>query len=102
MLKEAWVSDKTFIGVDVSAEWIDIAFHGRGAVERIANEAEAIAATAVYGRLVVVEGVRLLRTGRPIAVVLVVLATTFLCAFPALWVVLLGPALLILMSGQPS
>ena len=44
MLKEAWVSDKTFIGVDVSAEWIDIAFHGREAVERIANEAEAIAA----------------------------------------------------------
>jgi transposase len=38
------MSDKTFIGVDVSAEWIDIAFHGRGAVERIANEAEAIAA----------------------------------------------------------
>jgi len=46
--------------------------------------------------------VRLLRAGRPIAVVLVVLATTFLCAFPALWVVLLGPALLILMSSQPT
>jgi hypothetical protein len=46
--------------------------------------------------------VRLLRAGRPIAVVLVVVATTFLCAFPALWVVLLGPALLILMTGQAA
>ena len=63
----------------------------------------------VFGVVVIAAGyaatyfaVRLLRAGRPIAVVLVVLATTFLCAFPALWVVLLGPALLILMSGQPS
>ncbi len=38
------MSGKTFIGVDVSAAWIDIAFHGGGAVERIANEAEAICA----------------------------------------------------------
>jgi transposase len=44
MLQEARVSDKTFIGVDVSADWIDIAFRGGGTVERIANEAEAIAA----------------------------------------------------------
>jgi transposase len=44
MLAEARLSDKMFIGVDVSAEWIDIAFHGGGTVERIANEAGAIAA----------------------------------------------------------
>jgi transposase len=44
MLEEARLSDKMFIGVDVSAEWIDIAFHGGGTVERIANEAGAIAA----------------------------------------------------------
>lgn len=63
----------------------------------------------VFGLVVIAAGyaatylaVRLLRAGRPIAVVLVVLATTFLCAFPALWVVLLGPALLILMGSQPS
>ena len=63
----------------------------------------------VFGVVVIAAGyaatyfaARLLRAGRPIAVVLVVLATTFLCAFPALWVVLLGPALLILMSSQPS
>ena len=63
----------------------------------------------VFGVVVIAAGyaatyfaVRLLRAGRPVAVVLVVLATTFLCAFPALWVVLLGPPLLILMSSQPS
>jgi len=62
-----------------------------------------------FGALVIAAGyaatylaVRLLRSGRPIAVVLVVLATTFLCAFPALWVVLLGPALLILMRSSAS
>jgi transposase len=44
MLKEARVSDKRFIGIDVSAAWIDIAFHGGGTVERIVNEAEAIGA----------------------------------------------------------
>ena len=44
MLKEVLVSDKLFIGVDVSAEWIDVAVRGGGPVERIANEAVAIAA----------------------------------------------------------
>jgi transposase len=44
MLKEAQVSDKRFIGIDVSAAWIDIAFHGGGTVERIVNEVEAIRA----------------------------------------------------------
>jgi transposase len=44
MLQEAWVSDKMFIGVDVSAEWIDVAVRGLGAVTRIANAAEAIGA----------------------------------------------------------
>lgn len=38
------MSDKCFIGVDVSAEWIDIAVHGHGTAVRIANQAEAIGA----------------------------------------------------------
>ena len=36
--------DKTFLGVDVAAEWIDVAVHGQGAVARIANAPPAIAA----------------------------------------------------------
>jgi transposase len=47
MLKEARMSGKMFIGMDVSAEWIDIAVRGGGAVERIVNEAKAIAAWLV-------------------------------------------------------
>ena len=44
--------------------------------------------------------VRLLRAGRVAWVFLVVVATTFLLTFPALWVVLLGPALLILLQPR--
>ena len=36
------MSDKVFLGIDVAAEWLDIAVHGRLEVERIANTAEAI------------------------------------------------------------
>jgi transposase len=43
MLPEAFMPDKKFLGVDVAAEWIDIAVHGHRTVERIANTAEAIA-----------------------------------------------------------
>lgn len=35
--------DKKFIGVDVAAEWIDVAVHGEATVVRIANTAETIA-----------------------------------------------------------
>lgn len=44
MLPEGLMRDKTYIGVDVSAEWIDVAAHGHGAVRRIANRADAISA----------------------------------------------------------
>ena len=44
--------------------------------------------------------VRMLRAGRPTWVFLVVVATTIFCAFPTLWVVLLGPALLILLQPR--
>ncbi|HEX4198582.1 MAG TPA: transposase [Caulobacteraceae bacterium] len=43
MLPEAFMFDKKYLGVDVAAEWIDAAFHGQDAVERIANTPEAIA-----------------------------------------------------------
>jgi transposase len=42
MLPEALMLDKKFLGVDIAAEWIDVAIHGQKAVERIANTAEAI------------------------------------------------------------
>ena len=41
--------------------------------------------------------VRMVRTGRPLWAVLIAVAITFLVTFPVLWVVLLGPAILILM-----
>jgi transposase len=44
MLPEALMPDKKFLGVDVAAEWIDIALHGCAVVERIANTRESIAA----------------------------------------------------------
>lgn len=44
MLPEKLMSNKVFVGVDVSADWVDIAVHGQGVVERIANTAEAIEA----------------------------------------------------------
>jgi transposase len=44
MLPEALMPDKKFFGVDVAAEWIDVAQHGRTAVQRINNKTDAIAA----------------------------------------------------------
>jgi transposase len=44
MLPEVFMPDKKFLGVDVAAEWIDIAIHGHAVVERIANTPAAIAA----------------------------------------------------------
>jgi transposase len=44
MLPETLMSNKKYFGADVAAEWIDIALHGRPAVERIENRPEAIAA----------------------------------------------------------
>lgn len=38
------MADKVHVGFDVSKDWIDVARHGGGAVERIANEGAAIAA----------------------------------------------------------
>ncbi len=64
-------------------------------------------ALLVLGVVVVASGcaatylaVRLLRAGRLRLVFLLVVATTFICSFPALWVVLLGPALLILLQPR--
>lgn len=42
MLAEAEMQDKLYVGVDVSAEWLDIAERGRPEVIRIANTTEAI------------------------------------------------------------
>jgi transposase len=42
MLPEMLMLDKKFIGVDVAAEWIDIAVHGHAAVARITNTEAAI------------------------------------------------------------
>ena len=65
-------------------------------------------ALLVLGVVVVAAGyaatylaVRLLRARRPGWVFLLVVATTFICSFPALWLVLLGPAVVILMH-RPS
>jgi transposase len=44
MLLEGAMADKLFLGVDVAAEWIDVAIYGRAAVDRLANTAEVIAA----------------------------------------------------------
>jgi len=41
IVPEAMMDDKIFVGVDVSKDWLDIAAHD-GAVERIANTAEAV------------------------------------------------------------
>jgi len=43
--------------------------------------------------------VRLLRAGQPVWLFLLVIAATLLSAFPAVWVVLLGPALLIFLHA---
>jgi transposase len=44
MLPEREMTNKRYIGADVSSEWIDIAEHGQPGVLRIANTAEAIEA----------------------------------------------------------
>jgi transposase len=43
MLSEEPMTDKTFLGVDVAADWIDVAVHGQRAVTRIANTPPAVA-----------------------------------------------------------
>jgi hypothetical protein len=44
--------------------------------------------------------VRMLRAGRPMLTIALLLVSTIVCAFPALWLVLLGPALVILSHGS--
>jgi hypothetical protein len=39
--------------------------------------------------------VRMLRAGRPLLTIVLLLVSTIVCAFPALWLVLLGPAIVI-------
>lgn len=41
-MAEAEMEDKSYIGIDVSKDWLDIAVHGGGWPERIANTREAI------------------------------------------------------------
>lgn len=44
--------------------------------------------------------VRMIRAHRPLLLIALILAGTFVLAFPALWLVLLGPALVILLHGS--
>jgi len=39
--------------------------------------------------------VRMLRAGRPLLTIVLLLVSTLVCAFPALWLVLLGPAVVV-------
>src|SRR3974390_2371588 len=43
ILPGAGMTDKLFIGVDVSKDWLDIARNDRGEVERIDNTTQAVA-----------------------------------------------------------
>lgn len=42
--------------------------------------------------------IRMLRAGRPLVTIALLLASTIVCAFPALWLVLLGPAIVIVLK----
>jgi hypothetical protein len=57
----------------------------------------------IFGALVLIGGgaaillaIRMVRTGRPVLLIALILVGTFVLALPALWLVLLGPALVIL------
>ena len=41
---------------------------------------------------------RMLRAGRPLITIALALVTTIVCVFPALWLILLGPAVLIVLK----
>lgn len=58
------------------------------------------AAVEVAGGGATLLAVRRLRAGKPQLVTVLILAVTFLCAFPALWLVLLGPALVTISHGS--
>ena len=61
----------------------------------------AVAAVVlVAGGAVNLLGVRMLRTGRPLVTIALLLVSTILCAAPALWLVLLGPAIVVV-SHKP-
>lgn len=56
----------------------------------------AVAAVVVAaGDAATVLAARMLRAGRPLLTIALLLVSTFVCAFPALWLVLLGPAIVI-------
>jgi hypothetical protein len=57
----------------------------------------AIAAVVlVVGAGLTLLAVRMMRSGRPLLTVALLLVSTLVCAFPALWLVLLGPALVVI------
>jgi heme/copper-type cytochrome/quinol oxidase subunit 3 len=64
-------------------------FHDPLGIALLAAAARVLAAGGAATML----GLRMLRTGRPGLTIALLLGSTILCATPALWLVLLGPAI---------